>query len=70
MEKTYSVTGLHCNACVNRVRKALSGLPGVEQIHVDLATASVQIISKDELPTDELNALLEDFGAYRLSEKA
>lgn len=70
MKKSFSITGLHCNACVNRVQKALSGLPGVEQIHVDLATASVQITSKDELPTEELNALLEDFGAYRLSEKA
>lgn len=69
MGKSFSITGLHCNACVNRVQKALSGLPGVEQFRVDLASASVQIKSKDELITDALNALLEDLGDYRLSEK-
>jgi copper chaperone CopZ len=69
MEKTFSVSGLHCNACVNRVQKALSGMAGVEQVQVDLASATVKIKSVDEIKTDAMNALLEDFGDYRLHEK-
>jgi copper chaperone CopZ len=69
MEKSFSITGLHCNACVNRVQRALSGLPGVEQVRVDLVSASVQIKSKNDLSTDQLNSLLEDLGEYILSEK-
>ena len=69
MEKTFSVSGLHCNACVSRVQKALSGIAGVEQVQVDLATATVKIKSVDKIKTDAMNALLEDLGEYRLFEK-
>jgi len=69
MEKTFSVSGLHCNACVNRVQKALSGMAGVEQVNVDLASATLKIKSVDEIKTDDMNALLEDLGEYRLYEK-
>jgi Cu+-exporting ATPase len=69
MEKTFSVSGLHCNACVNRVQKALSGMAGVEQVIVDLASATLKIKSVDEIKTDDMNALLEDLGEYRLFEK-
>lgn len=69
MEKTYSVSGLHCNACVKRVQNALSGMAGVEKVQVDLLSATVKIKSADEIKTDAMNALLEDFGDYRLHEK-
>ena len=69
MEKEFSVTGLHCNACVKRVHNALSGMAGVEQVHVDLASAAVQIKSVYEIKTDAMNTLLEDLGDYRLHEK-
>ena len=69
MEKVFSLTGLHCNACVNRVQKALSGMAGVEQVNVDLASATAIIHSVDEIKTVDLNALLEDLGDYRLHEK-
>jgi len=69
MEKTLSVTGLHCNACVGRVHKALSGMAGVHEVQVDLPSATVKIKSADEIKTDDMNALLEDLGDYRLHEK-
>jgi len=37
------VTGMTCNGCVNTVRKALEGVPGVETAHVDLAAGSAQV---------------------------
>ena len=69
MKKTYSVSGLHCNACVNRVQKALGNLPGVEQVNVDLPSATAEIIAEKSFDVDFLNSVLEDFGDYRLSEK-
>ncbi len=69
MEKTLSVSGLHCNACVSRVHKALSGMAGVQKVQVDLPSATVKIKSADEIKTDDMNALLEDLGDYRLYEK-
>jgi copper chaperone CopZ len=36
MPQTFSVTGLNCQSCVNHVTAALSGLPGVEGVHIDL----------------------------------
>ncbi|MEE4175952.1 MAG: heavy metal-associated domain-containing protein [Bacteroides sp.] len=65
---TYSVTGLHCNACVNRVQKALANVPGVEQVMVDLPSATVEILAKQSLDTSQLNSILEDIGEYRLFE--
>lgn len=69
MEKVYSVSGLHCNACVGRVQKALESIEGIEQVRVDLATATVMIKSVFEIKTYTLNAQLEDFGGYHLFEK-
>lgn len=69
MEKFFSISGLHCVACATRVQKALSGLDGVELVHVDLAAETVKIKSVFEIKTDTLNDLLEDIGGYRLHEK-
>lgn len=69
MKKSFSVSGLHCNNCVNRVQKALTGLPGMEQVKVDLPSATVEIIAEQSFETSFLNSVLEDYGDYRLSEK-
>lgn len=69
MKKTYSVDGLHCNACVNRVQKALANVPGVDQVTVDLPSATVEIFAQQSLDTPYLNSILEDIGEYRLFEK-
>jgi copper chaperone len=35
------VNGMHCDACVRRVTKALGAVPGVEVKHVEVGSASV-----------------------------
>ncbi len=69
MEKIFSVSGLHCSACAARVQKALAAIDGVEQVQVDLASATVKIKSVFEIKTDSLNTQLEEMGDYHLFEK-
>ncbi|EFH88424.1 heavy-metal-associated domain-containing protein [Ktedonobacter racemifer] len=42
-ELTLSVPDMSCQHCVNTIDKALTQLPGVEQVQVDLATKLVQV---------------------------
>jgi len=37
------VTGMTCNGCVNTVRKALTGLPGVQSADVDLTAGNATV---------------------------
>ncbi len=41
--KQYAVTGMSCAACVNRVEKAVSAVPGVESCTVSLLTNSMGV---------------------------
>ena len=41
--QVFPVTGMTCASCVRRVERALSGVPGVESVRVDLAREQVQI---------------------------
>ncbi len=41
--KTYTVTGMSCAACSNRVEKAVSNVPGVTQCAVNLLTNSMGV---------------------------
>ncbi|MEW6658830.1 MAG: heavy metal translocating P-type ATPase [Thermodesulfobacteriota bacterium] len=42
-EVTLTLEGLHCAACVARAERALSGVPGVEQALVNLATRQAKV---------------------------
>jgi Cu+-exporting ATPase len=41
--QTFSVKGMHCAACSSRVERAVSGLEGVSQADVNLATERMQV---------------------------
>jgi Cu+-exporting ATPase len=65
---TLPVRGMHCAACVGKVERALTGVPGVEQASVNLATerASVEYDpARADLP--QLRAAVEAAG-YELGE--
>lgn len=38
-----SVPGVHCGACIQRIERALSALPGVEHARVNLSTRRVSV---------------------------
>ena len=43
MTKTYNITGMKCQGCVNTVTKKLSAVKGVENVKVDLENKQVTI---------------------------
>jgi copper chaperone CopZ len=61
---TYPLTGLHCNACVGRVTKALS--PLAEEVQVSLAPQQV-LIKNSRVSMDELQAAVRAAGKYVLN---
>ena len=40
---TYTVAGMTCNGCVNKVTNAVSDIPGVEDVDVDVSTGTLEI---------------------------
>ncbi len=46
---TYTVAGMTCNGCVNKVTNAVVDLDGVEDVDVDVSTGTLEVIgSADE----------------------
>lgn len=56
-----SVPGLHCAACIARIEKSLSALPGVERARANLSTRRVSVRWRGEAPPPLL-ARLEAIG--------
>ncbi len=52
-----SVTGMSCEHCVARVKKAIEGVPGVASAAVDLAAGQAVAQVADDVAVDE--ALIE-----------
>jgi copper chaperone CopZ len=41
---TFTVAGMTCNGCVNKVTNAVTGVPGVEDVDVDVSTGTLEVI--------------------------
>jgi P-type Cu+ transporter len=64
-QRTYSVSGMTCAACVRHVEKALASTPGITGVSVNLATAQASV--EGTASFEELARRIEDAG-YGLSE--
>jgi copper chaperone CopZ len=40
---TYTVAGMTCNGCVTKVTNAVTTIPGVEDVDVDIATGTLEV---------------------------
>jgi copper chaperone len=40
---TYTVAGMTCNGCVNKVTNAVTDIPGVDDVDVDVSTGTLEI---------------------------
>jgi copper chaperone len=40
----YTVVGMTCNSCVNKVSNAVFGVDGVEDIDVDVSTGALEVV--------------------------
>ncbi len=59
---TYPVEGMTCEHCVRAVTTELGGIPGVQRVHVDLATGTAEVVSDAPLPFDAVQAAVDEAG--------
>ncbi len=58
-EDSYHVTGMSCSACSARVERAISALPGVQSVQVNLLTGSMRVQhSSEQTPADIIAAVV------------
>ena len=64
MEKVVlNVLGMSCSHCENAVKKAVTALPGVAEVHVDLAAKQVTVQYQAGTSTvDDFKSAIEDQG--------
>lgn len=62
MSQTINVTGMTCQNCVRHVSQALSALPGVRSVSVDLQAGNARLETDRDIPAGELRAALDDAG--------
>jgi copper chaperone len=43
INRTYTVAGMHCDHCALSVREEVGALPGVHDVHVDVAAGTVVV---------------------------
>ena len=67
--QTFRVEGMTCASCVKRVEKALSGVPGVSAVQVNLATEEATVASSD-VATGALAEALTARGYHLVPEQA
>ena len=66
----YSVTGMTCGHCAGAVTDELTAVPGVTEVHVDLAaggTSTVTVISDAPLSSEQVAGALDEAGDYHLA---
>jgi copper chaperone len=66
----YDVTGLTCEHCVRAVTSELAGLPGVQDVRVELVpggSSRVTVTSGGPLPEPAVTAALDEAGGYLLA---
>lgn len=60
---TYTVAGMTCNGCVNKVTKAVEAIDGVEDLDVDISTGSLEVIG--DVDAAAVEAAINEIG-YQL----
>ncbi len=43
---TYTVVGMTCNGCVNKVTTAVTGVAGVEDVDVDVSDGTLEVVGQ------------------------
>lgn len=59
---TYTVKGMTCSGCMNKVTTAVTGVAGVNDVDVDIATGEVTVISDKPIDSELVRAAIADAG--------
>ncbi len=66
MRMNLEITGMHCEHCVQSVRRALTGLPGLSECQVDVGRASL-VIDETKCFKTEVFAAVRTAGAFEIA---
>lgn len=67
MKKTIHIAGMNCGHCTSAVEKALSALPGVTEVSVDLASKTATVEVTDAVSELALTKIISDTGFQTVS---
>lgn len=70
MEREIAIRGMHCGACVERVTKALMGVPGVESASVTLEPPRAVVRTRGEVAAGALGRAVARAGDYSVVSEA
>jgi len=62
MTQTIEITGMTCQNCARHVKEALEGLPGVQNVAVDLAHNRAHFESESAIDREKIAAALDEAG--------
>lgn len=65
---TYTVSGMTCSHCVRSVTEEVTGIPGVTDVHVELASGVVTITSEAPVEASAVEAAVDEAG-YELADR-
>lgn len=65
---TYSITGMHCQSCVQKLTSALRAVPGVVSARVSLVPPIAEVEMGREVTVDALAAAVRSAGEYTIAE--
>jgi copper chaperone CopZ len=63
----FKVSGVSCQHCVAKVRKALESFEQVNNVSISSDNQILKLDAEPMPPIESLNEKLEDYGNYRLS---
>jgi Cu2+-exporting ATPase len=66
MIHTYRISGMTCEHCVQKVKKALGAVEGIQSVEVSLDPPEAQVSMHHHISVDQMNASLAKIGDYRL----
>ncbi|HTO01365.1 MAG TPA: copper ion binding protein [Microthrixaceae bacterium] len=58
----YKVEGMTCGHCVQSVTKEVGSVPGVDSVHVDLESGSVEVRSKATIDIELIRDAIDEAG--------
>ena len=62
---TVKISGMSCEHCAMRVTKALSGIPGVKEVKVDLKSGTATFEKPEGVTLEDVARVIEEAG-YRV----
>jgi copper chaperone CopZ len=66
MKHTYSITGMTCQSCADKIEAALSSLDAIADVNVDLEKKEATITMSKHIELNELNKALGPLKKYKL----